>query len=398
MKRHLIIAGTGRAGTSFLVRYLAECGLETHLSSGKQQWDEEANAGLEDVPVLGDSCPYVAKSPWLYEFVDDLLARSDIQLDGVIIPVRDLAQAAASRAILELRARHASVDWMDDLKTWETWGVTAGGTLYSLNPIDQARILAVGFHKVIQLLVRHDIKIALLDFPRLIQDPDYLYGKLAPLLPATLTREAAIAAHRKVADPAKVRVGAELAISTGDPPLEGTRKFVHPRVRYPEHAVVDNLAVKREMARLRSVAGGLESKLNAMTSARNNLAAALTAERQACVAERDALIATRDALTRERDAVIGERDALVGERDALVGERDALVGERDALVGERDQLVASRQAAIVERDALVGERNALVGERDILRGKLATVKRLVGWDLVPEPLRRLLTRALSGVR
>ena len=31
-ERHLIIAGTGRAGTSFLVRYLTELGLDTTLA------------------------------------------------------------------------------------------------------------------------------------------------------------------------------------------------------------------------------------------------------------------------------------------------------------------------------------------------------------------------------
>jgi hypothetical protein len=30
-RRHLLIAGTGRAGTSFLVRYLSALGLETEI-------------------------------------------------------------------------------------------------------------------------------------------------------------------------------------------------------------------------------------------------------------------------------------------------------------------------------------------------------------------------------
>jgi len=32
LQRHLVISGTGRAGTSFLVRWLTEMGLDTHLS------------------------------------------------------------------------------------------------------------------------------------------------------------------------------------------------------------------------------------------------------------------------------------------------------------------------------------------------------------------------------
>jgi hypothetical protein len=63
-----MIAGTGRAGTSFLVRYLAEIGLNTHLSTqGETSWDESANAGLEDDPILArpEDLPYVVKFPWL---------------------------------------------------------------------------------------------------------------------------------------------------------------------------------------------------------------------------------------------------------------------------------------------------------------------------------------------
>ncbi len=54
-RHHLLIAGTGRAGTSFLVRWLAAAGLRTHLAShDTPMWDDDANAGLEDLPVSSD--------------------------------------------------------------------------------------------------------------------------------------------------------------------------------------------------------------------------------------------------------------------------------------------------------------------------------------------------------
>ena len=95
-----MIAGTGRAGTSFLVRYLAELGLDTHLSRS-ENWNEVAQAGLEDHILHEKDLPYVVKSPWLYEYIDQVLARQDIVLDGVIIPMRDLVEAAVSRVTLE---------------------------------------------------------------------------------------------------------------------------------------------------------------------------------------------------------------------------------------------------------------------------------------------------------
>lgn len=127
MKRHLIIGGTGRSGTSLLVKYLTECGLETHLSRNPNfWWDENAEAGLENLPLPEDDSPYVIKSPWLFECVNALVQRKDITVDAVIMPVRDLVEAAASRSILELRARHVASDYFDEMKTWETWGVTPG--------------------------------------------------------------------------------------------------------------------------------------------------------------------------------------------------------------------------------------------------------------------------------
>ncbi len=98
--RHLYIAGTGRAGTTFLVRYLTELGLDTTLSRNPAaEEDDNANAGLEEPPHILDhpSLPYVVKSPWLYLVIDELLERGNFNADAVIIPVRDLGDAAASR-------------------------------------------------------------------------------------------------------------------------------------------------------------------------------------------------------------------------------------------------------------------------------------------------------------
>src|ERR1700678_221648 len=93
-EKHLIIAGTGRAGTSFLVRYLTELGLDTELSRHGESaaWDEAANAGLETGPLTGQTwdLPYVLKFPWTDQMLDQILDHNMIRLDTVILPVRDL--------------------------------------------------------------------------------------------------------------------------------------------------------------------------------------------------------------------------------------------------------------------------------------------------------------------
>jgi hypothetical protein len=251
-RRHLLIAGTGRAGTSFLVRYLAELGLDTHLGRRgvSPGWDEDANAGLEDAPFLTPDAdlPYVIKSPWLYQFIDDLLAEATLVPDAVVIPVRDLVEAATSRCVIEQRAVHQNAPWMSRFDpSWEEWAYVPGGVIYSLNPIDQGRLLAVGFHHLVQRLVAAGVPIIFLAFPKLTEDATYLFEKLRPILPQTVDHRTACSAHRRVADPAKVRVGAEISAGASSHGLYSKKV-----IGYEPHAEVDVIALRRELARVRT--------------------------------------------------------------------------------------------------------------------------------------------------
>jgi hypothetical protein len=51
----------------------------------------------------------------------------------------------------------------------------------------------------------------LLDFPRIVEDPDYLVLRLAPVLADRVDQARAFAAHAQVADPAALRVGTDIA-------------------------------------------------------------------------------------------------------------------------------------------------------------------------------------------
>lgn len=245
-QHHLLIAGTGRAGTTFLVRYLTAMGLDTHLSRrGERAWtDEQAQAGLEDFPVGPnlEDLPYVVKTPMLYEFIDQVLENPDIQVDGAIIPIRNLREAASSRIILERRAMYASQPWLAHMeKTWGASAIVPGGIVYSLRAIDEARILAMGFHVLIEHLVHADIKLIFIDFPRMIHDGDYLFATLASFLPVGSTAMAAGIAHAELAVPEKVRIERELAV-------------INESAAIAEQSLdegLDRLALRRELIRLR---------------------------------------------------------------------------------------------------------------------------------------------------
>jgi len=244
MDRHLYIAGTGRAGTSFLVRYLTALGLDTVAArkGDASWWDESANAGLEDTAdqLTGANVPYVVKSPWLWLLIDELIAKHREQIDGVIIPIRDLSHAATSRAIVEYAAMYERAPWLNRLdSSFDVWGAAPGGMVYSLAPMDQARLLAVGFHQLVERLEAAAVPFTFVHFPRFARDADYLFGKLAPLLPGSITAEAARTAFDTVADASRIRVEEEIGGPAVPSPLVAENAALRRRVQKLERALRD---------------------------------------------------------------------------------------------------------------------------------------------------------------
>jgi hypothetical protein len=257
-RRHLLIAGTGRAGTSALVQYLNGVGLETHLSraNGASDWHDQAQAGYEDLPLYTDERrpPYVIKWPWAYQVVDQILNDPHIKLDAVLVPMRDLVDAAASRSIMQLQAMHQTAPWLSEIETpWEHWGTAEGGVIFSVNPVDQARLLAVGFHQLLWRLTHADVPVVLISFPRFLTDSDYLFAKIRNLLPADVSEAQARDVHAAVFDPEKARTDRELDGSFG-PTLEpdGSDRS--------STTVLDNIALKRELKRLRREIEALQAQ------------------------------------------------------------------------------------------------------------------------------------------
>ena len=321
-RRHLLISGTGRAGTSFLVRYLTALGLDTNLArhGDKAFWDGAANAGLEDLPIPGQHAdlPYVMKSPWLGHFSDPLPFPPDVVLDGLILPIRGLAEAAASRCILELRAAHQTTPWLADFDaTIDAWGATPGGVVYSLDPLDQARLLAVAFHRLVHAAVLRDVPIVLLAFPRLVEDAEYLHARLAPVLGGRISREQALAAHAQVADRAKVRTEAE--IERDGMPAVPSRPLDVPGIE-----AIDRAAARRELRRLREA---LAEQNGAIEAARADAEAARAQATAALADARAAAAALAKAMARaaQADAAAdAEAEAAAQRADALAKRLEAL--------------------------------------------------------------------------
>lgn len=273
MRNHLLVAGTGRAGTTFLVQYLAACGLETQLArEGHHAYDEAANAGLEDMVLGQPDAPYVCKSPWLYEYIERVLEDDSVAIDAVVVPMRSLVEAATSRVVNEMRARYATA-MPDDCKQWASWGMTPGGVVYSLNPIDQARVLALGFHELLHALVKRNIPVVFLDFPRFVEDHDYLYESLGSIVGHKIDRASASATHARLAVPDKVRIGRELADGAAQRPIRTAGQSQG--LVFPPLAALDRIALTRELdkrgATVEAARVELEQRASALDAARAEL-------------------------------------------------------------------------------------------------------------------------------
>jgi hypothetical protein len=187
-RRHVIISGTGRAGTTFLVHLLTQLGLDTGFDAGDIELDRHALAGLER-PYLDSKSPYIVKSPLFSRFLPKLLENGQVAIEHAIVPVRQFTAAAASRARVEELAVKAGAKQP-----------VVGGLVLTKNPAEQVGILQAEFASLFELLARYDVPVTLMWFPRLVLEADYTFDKLSFLLNG-IARERFRAAFDRIARP-----------------------------------------------------------------------------------------------------------------------------------------------------------------------------------------------------
>jgi hypothetical protein len=163
----VVITGTGRAGTTLLVQVLTDLGLDTGFAPDHQV-DERINAGLE-FRIESPNAPRIIKDPNLSRRLGGLLDRGEVEVEHVIIPVRALDIAVASRV--------RNTKYGSNLHTF-------GGLFGTARATRQREALALLFYELLYTVARYDIPHTLLLFPRFTEDWEYTYEKLAFLDPA----------------------------------------------------------------------------------------------------------------------------------------------------------------------------------------------------------------------
>lgn len=189
---HVLIAGPGRAGTTLLVKLLGELGLDT--GSDRLAFHAGARAGLES-SVLSPDAPHVVKSPKLTTSLGALIESGRLdprQVEWLIVPLRPLADAAASRVRVSVEQR----------------GVrnVPGGLVGTMRPARQQRWLAESTYGLFETAARYEIPLVVLQYPQFVSDPEYAFRRLRPLL-GDRDHAAFAAAWNSVVDPALVNAG-----------------------------------------------------------------------------------------------------------------------------------------------------------------------------------------------
>jgi hypothetical protein len=173
-KNHVIISGTGRTGSTFIVKILTKLGLETGFSPENLEENifPECQAGLE-MDIRMPDAPYIIKSPWICDYIDELLDNKNIHIEFAIIPIRDIRDVAQSRI---------SVSNNRDIEKYKNPSDAPGGLWGTENPKRQEYILYQKLMKLILSLSAKNIPMIFIHFPKLTQDSIYLYSKLKPIL------------------------------------------------------------------------------------------------------------------------------------------------------------------------------------------------------------------------
>ena len=159
----IVITGTGRCGTSFLMQFFTYLGLNTgytvdecdqHLSRSGCDGGIEHSIGTDRF----ENADIVKNPIWLYE-PESL----DFDIDYIIIPIRDVKNVALSRKNI---------------------GCNSYGGFWkgAKNMDEQIEIDSKALYNFINYTVKKDLKVIFLDFPRIVHDSVYLYNKIGDKL------------------------------------------------------------------------------------------------------------------------------------------------------------------------------------------------------------------------
>jgi len=161
MKNKILITGTGRSGTSLLVKLFSHLHMETGFSPGQSNGinNVKCNAGLE-IKDLTRKDVRIFKAPHFAINIKNILKEKEGEIQHVIVPIRDLDLSVKSR-------ERIGGD-----------GYKAGGFFYCKNFQEQKKMNAELIYNLFYNLSLTSIGYTLLPFPLFAKNSNIIYNRL----------------------------------------------------------------------------------------------------------------------------------------------------------------------------------------------------------------------------
>jgi hypothetical protein len=172
MSRNIvIITGTGRNGSTFLMQLLTRLGLDTGWQKDQALSgfiNSNSHGGMER--DLNGDVPYIVKNPYFVGWIPKIQEKGFV-IDHVIVPFREADQAARSRAAVEQRAKDSGF----------TGKVVPGGFWGASDLHGQKQHILAKTHQLFCSIAEYDLNHTLIHYPRMTEDGEYLFRKLKVL-------------------------------------------------------------------------------------------------------------------------------------------------------------------------------------------------------------------------
>jgi len=166
--KKVLITGSGRCGTTFLMLIYSYLGQDTGWGQDvASNLFKNCNSGLENGL---DSKHKIIKSPKFLRLLKEALEKDSIELLDIIIPIRDIKDVAKSRE------RHGYNNG-----GWQSRSIN--------NKESQIKYIQESYSIFLSVAAKYDLPFTLIDFEKMTNDSRYLFDKIKHTFENNITYE-----------------------------------------------------------------------------------------------------------------------------------------------------------------------------------------------------------------
>ena len=152
----IYITGTGRCGTTFLIKIFSFLGLDTGFdkSNYTQYISKNCNSGMEKAYNKNFT---IIKNPGIIQNIGSIVRDPNVKIKAIIIPIRDYEISAESR----VKYKRAN-----------------GGLWCATNKQTQLEFYNKLMANSVYYMTKYDLNTVFLDFDKMVLDKHYVFHKL----------------------------------------------------------------------------------------------------------------------------------------------------------------------------------------------------------------------------